>query len=176
MRPATCAAVALLSACQLPLGVDDGEVPLLRTSLEQYELEIDGEWARLSVPYTFSNRTDVTVHINGCRGQVAPLFEREVDGEWEYFYQAPTLSCLSPPRPIRSGSVASEVGHLTLRMTSDATASDRYVPGTVNGRYRLRWMTATHGSFLRYGYTEQVTLPLELTISNSFTIVEPRPN
>lgn len=173
MRTAILTSLMFAIGCQAPFGVEDAELPLLRTSSGLYQVEVTTAWASLRVPYEFSNDTDRTVYVGGCNGVIAPLFERRVGDEWEGAYQAPTLSCWSPPRAISAGTTVAETAELSWRVTPDTTASGRYQPGTVAGRYRLRWIHATLASFSGSGPSDSHSLPLELSVSNPFDIAEP---
>ena len=155
----------LLNGCLSATGPSDPL--LLQTDALSYELVRDDPGLRVSIPYTFTNRTGGPVYLVNCRGGFGLHLERDDGGEWHVAWSPVLLACLSPPIVIEEDEVWAD----TLEVWGAPPGSNwrpRFDVADPAGTYRIVWDAAlsSYQDHLPFG----APLPLAERVSNAFQL------
>jgi hypothetical protein len=141
--------------------------PELMQTVREATMQRQGEWYRVVIPYTYTNRTGDTVYLTNCNGDVSPSLQRRVGGAWEGWWYPVMNECLSPPVVIAPGAVYRDSLDVMIgeqdREVYDVLVESRALD------VRLDWQQAlTSFSARKYPFGPQ--LPIEQRVSNAFTL------
>lgn len=165
-RAALALAVVALAACESPTSPGIEADPLLQTASGEYAfVSAPGGARELTVPYTFTNRTDGPVSIGNCQGVFSHGLERRTPDGWLRSWSATVLLCHSDPILIRPGE--SWLGEVVVRAVPTAAVSGAELPlaAELDGTYRLVWDLP-----LSHGPAGEQVLDKALRVSNAFRV------
>lgn len=175
---AVLASLPLVVACgggptdpeDIPTPVRDASLALQTDGL-RYELRVGDSFWEAEIPFSFTNPTDDSVYVVGCRGPSPPSLQRLEDGKWVLGWDPLVFNCLDLP-PFSIGPRERYSGTLFLVAAfPDAAADPKFVFDPPDGIYRLVWMPRASFDERTPGFGP--LLPLEQRISNSFALVRP---
>jgi hypothetical protein len=165
----------LLGGCEgniTPPEVDRDTSAPVQTDATFYSLREDGVGLATEIPLSYENQTADTLYIVNCRGQLAAVLEKKVDGGWEEFWWPTLLDCLSPPIVIEPSGVLVDTLHVWGAPPGHNVAPE-FKSDDVEGVYRI----VMHDVVFNYdsnrtGFGDPV--PLEYRVSNLFVLDDPR--
>jgi hypothetical protein len=117
---------------------------------------------RVTIPFSYTNRTGSVVLLVNCNGHVPPSLEMKRGKQWVTAWVPVELLCLSAPIEIETGAVYRD----TLFVVAAAFGSKggpQFAFEEIEGTYRLRWNRASS-----QGNSTSKPLPLRLRVSNEF--------
>ena len=136
---------SVLLSCLLSVGCDLGTGPAanpdpaIQTEGSSFNLRRQGNYLKVVIPHTFTNRTGATVYIQNCRGGFRiTLDRREPRGVWKTAWNPSTLLCLGPPIVIE----ADETYHVTLQVSGGlpgCSCGPLFDKADPSGTYRIVW-------------------------------------
>ncbi len=168
----------LLGSCEgnrdivAPPEVERDTTAPIQTDATFYSLR--EEWVGLAteIALRWGNQAPDTLYIVNCRGHLAPVLEKKVDGGWETFWSPILLLCLSPPIIVEPCGVLVDTLHLWGALPGH-NAGPEFKSEHVEGVYRI----VMHNAVFNYnedqrGFGDPV--PLEYRVSNHFVLDDPR--
>jgi hypothetical protein len=137
-------AVALvLLSCNAPSAPPGPAAPHLVVPEEEYVIRGDSEMYAAEIPFRYTNRTQDTLVITGCRPPEPPRLEWWTGSEWRLAFQHASLLCLSPPFVIPPGTVIDDTLRLHVPRDTIGPGGSVIMPyweaSHRLGEYRLVW-------------------------------------
>lgn len=146
------------------------DAPITTTAASYALRHADGGIAT-EVGIRFENESDRTMYIVNCRGLLAPVLEKRVDGAWVRYWSPALPRCLSAPIVIEPGAAIDERIQVWGAMPGMNWAPV-WASAHVAGTYRIVLHSIVYDyDGDRQGFGEPV--PLELRVSNEFTLTGP---
>lgn len=157
-----------LAGCTDPAGPPwNGDAPI-RTDRSEYAVTRDAVGWHTRIIWTFTNPTDQTVSVVGCRRTTPPKLQKWDGLEWVDAWYPVVLLCLGEPVHVAASATYTD----TLDFFAGFPGSKVYPQLEVDalaGTYRMVWFP-----LLNYDQ-DNVTgdpLPLEQRVSNAFEMRE----
>ncbi|MBL0939339.1 MAG: hypothetical protein IBJ03_10605 [Gemmatimonadaceae bacterium] len=162
---ALCSSTVLFAACSEATVASlsshaelTGDSVAFRTDAQAYTVTPGEHGFNGRIAAIYTNRTTKPVYIANCNGSTMVALERLENGNWQQVYSPPVSLCLSVPMIVQPGG--------THRF--EFALLDAFPGAPVSGTYRAVW----HSLVWDYEPDPQKLqqLPLELRVSNTFTI------
>jgi hypothetical protein len=146
----------------------DGLTAAIQTDTTFYVLERDEHGWGTQIAYRFRNATADTIYAINCNGAISMAVEKKEPTGWRTFWAPVTNACLSPPITVPPGETFS--APLSLwGAPPGGNVGPAFSDTTIEGTYRLVWWNlVSHYAEDRQGFGD--TLPLDLRVSNEFTL------
>ncbi|MEX0891826.1 MAG: hypothetical protein WEB88_06605 [Gemmatimonadota bacterium] len=166
------AGTAGCDALGISAGNDEQRTALV-TGGAEFELAdaFSGRGVGTDIPIGFINPYDEPVYIVNCNGQLAPLLEKRVDGEWVEFWHGISDMCLSPPIVIQPRAAFSRL----LQVRGAYPGRDvlpEWASSDVAGEYRLV-LNSMVFDFDPDGRPFGTDVPRSARTSNTFRLIQP---